>query len=166
MKTSLLQIGTFLLLSNVALAKDTYVLKGTGIDGKACSVKIVSERDELLSVELTGATEQFEILAETRDGYRPKTSITSNGASEIISFLQDSPSLYKEMEISRGIFRDSITYKLDTSDLPGTREETGGIKAKIQIKLDFKYNKLSKAYVNFKGKAMFVTLASSTFECK
>lgn len=165
MKTLLLQVGSFLLLSNMAFAAETYTLKGTGVDGKACSVKIVTDKHELKSVDLSGATEQYEILAETENGYRPKRSISERGASEIISFIQKNPSLYKELEMSSGVFTDSISYKLDTSNLP-RNEELGGIKAKVLIKLNFKNNKLSKVHVNFKGKALFVTLASSTFECE
>jgi hypothetical protein len=165
MKTLLLQASAFLLLSNMAFAAETQVLKGTGVDGKACSVKIVSDKHEIKSVELTGATEQYEILAETSSGYGPKREISPRGASEIISFLQQSPSLYKELQMSSGVFSDSVSYKLDTSDLPGS-EDLGAIKGKVLIKLNYKYNKLSKVHVNFKGKALFVTLASSTFECQ
>lgn len=164
MKTLLL--GSFLLLSNVALANETYVLKGKGVDGKACSVRIVSDKHEIKSIDLNGATEQYEILAETESGYKPKRSISERGGSEIISFLQKNPSLYKELQTSSGVFTDSMSYKLDTSDLPRTSEDLGGIKAKVLIKLNFQNKKLSKVHVNFKGKALFITLASSTFECQ
>lgn len=146
-------------------AEEVLLLKGKGLDGKACEVKIIRDGDSLKSVELTGASKIFEILSENEDGYGPETRISPNGGEEVLQLLQDNPALYDEMKITSGIFTNSKTYTLDTSDLPRTDEDLKGIKAKIGLNLKFKGRELSKVSANFKGKVLLVTIASSTFEC-
>jgi len=147
-----------------ASASEIYQLKGKGINGKDCMVEVIKDAQTLHSVKLTGASKIFEILADTPDGYRPRTYISENGAPEVISLLTDNPELFQRMSVSYATFGNSITYKLDSSDI--SSEDTGGIKGIIKIKLSFKGNQLSKVDASFKGRAFVFTLASSEFECR
>ncbi|HLW57454.1 MAG TPA: hypothetical protein VKY27_08720 [Bacteriovoracaceae bacterium] len=81
----------------------------------------------------------------------------------MLSFLNNRPELFQLMDVSYGTFTNSITYKLNTAD--HSTEDTGGIRGLVKIKLNFKGDRLSKVEASFKGKAYFVTLASSEFEC-
>ncbi|MCM2350942.1 MAG: hypothetical protein NDI69_13050 [Bacteriovoracaceae bacterium] len=157
----------FLAFSGSSFAKDeASVLQGRGLDGKACQVRIVEDGEILKSVELKGASKVFEILSENEDGYGPETRVNANGGAEVLSLLQENPVLYREMDLSRSMFSDAVTYSLDSSDLPPTDEAAiKGIKFKVKIKLDYKNGKLSKVNAEFKAKALLVTLASSAFEC-
>lgn len=78
--------------------------------------------------------------------------------------FKENPDLFELMDVSYGIFSDSITYKFDSSE--HSTEGTGGIKGVVKIKLNFDGNQLSKVEASFKGKALIFTLASSEFECK
>lgn len=171
MKSSKMFLATcslvLLAISGSSFAKDEVsVLQGRGLDGKACQVRIVKEGEILKSVELKGASKIFEILSENEDGYGPETRISANGGEEVLSLFQTNPDLYREMDLSRSMFSDAVTYSLDSSDLPPADEETiKGIKFKVKLKLDYKNGKLSKVNAEFKAKALLVTLASSAFEC-
>lgn len=164
-----LTISSLLMLaaSGSSFAKEEiFSMQGRGIDGKACHVRVVSDQEILKSIELKGASKIFEILSENEDGYGPETRISANGGEEVLSLFQKKPDLYREMELSRSMFSDAVTYSLDSSDLPPTDEETiKGLKFKVKVKLDYKNGKLSKVKVEFKAKALLVTLASSVFEC-
>lgn len=151
--------------SQISFAEEILTLNGKGLGDHPCSVQITRDGNILKSVELKGSSEVFEILSETSNGYRPTRSIHPQGAYEVLSLLQDNPALYQEMQSSNGIFTDSVTYTLDTSDLPSRGEDLGPIKAKVKIQLTFKGRELDKVKAEFKAKALLVTLASSKFEC-
>lgn len=163
----LIAFSVLVLSTSFAFAKDGVSdLQGKGLDNKACSVKVSQDRGVLKSVELKGASKVFEILSETNDGYRPTTRIDPRGGEEVLSLFQDNPDLLNELKVSRGTFSDSITYSLDSSDLPVQAEdEIKGIKFKMNLKLNYKNGVLTKVKAEFKAKALLVTLASSEFEC-
>lgn len=166
-KSYLTAFSVLLLISSLSFAKDEVsFLQGRGIDNQACSVKIIQDRDLLKGVELTGASKIFEMLSDTDDGYRPTSRIDPRGGEDVLSILNENPALLKELSVSRGTFTDSITYSLDSSDLPTNGEdELKGIKFKMNLKLIFKNGALTKVKAEFKAKALLVTLASSEFEC-
>lgn len=169
MKRSFLTAFSVLILgSSLSFAKDEVSsLQGLGLDGKGCSVKVLQgERDILKDVELKGASKVFEILSDTPDGYRPTTRIEPRGGEEVLSLFRENPDLLKEMKVSRGTFTDSITYSLDSSDLPvASEDELKWIQFKINLKLNFKNGILTKVKGEFKAKALLITIASSEFEC-
>lgn len=160
---SVLVLGTSMAYSQDEVSE----LQGRGLDDEACSVRVIQgDRDILKNVELQGASKVFEILSDTPDGYRPTTRIEPRGGEEVLSLFSENPDLLKEMKVSRGTFTDSITYSLDSSDLPAsTDDEIKGIKFKMNLKLTFKNGTLRKVKAEFKAKALLVTLASSEFEC-
>ena len=167
-KSFLAAVSVLVLGTSLAYGKDKVSeLKGKGLDGKDCSVRILQgDRDFLKNVDLQGASKVFEILSDTPDGYRPTSRIDPRGGEEVLSVLNDNPRVIDAVRVSRGTFSDSITYTLDSSDLPPSSEdELKGIKFKLSLKLNYKNNVLTKVKAEFKAKALLVTLASSEFEC-
>ncbi|WP_413613264.1 hypothetical protein [Bdellovibrio sp. HCB-110] len=156
----------FVLSQNAQAKQEVLTLQGTGIDGKACEVRVIKDGDTLKSVELRGASKVFEILSENGSGYGPETRISDRGGEEVLQVLQENPDLYTKMQKSDALFSDSVTYTLDTSNLPKVEDELKGIKMVFKIKLSFDGNQLSEVKVGAKAKALWVaTLASSLFEC-
>ncbi|WP_295905000.1 hypothetical protein [uncultured Bdellovibrio sp.] len=159
-------LASLLFVSHNAKAQEVLTLNGTGLNGKACAVKVVKDGDTLKSVELQGASKIFEILSENGGSYGPDTRISDRGGDEILQVLQENPDLYAKMDKSEALFSDSVTYTFDTAKLPKASDELKGIKMVIKIKLSFDNGQLSEVKVGSKAKALWVaTLASSLFEC-
>lgn len=153
-----------LLLSFQAYAADMkQVLQGIGIDGKACSVEVTREGNKLKNVVLRGATKVFEIIAEKEDGVGPSTYINSYGGEELFPF-GDQKEVFGEFTYSQGLFSDSETFEIDTSDL--NMNDLKGLKMVGVVQLNYEDGQVTevKAGAKFKGLAI-VTLASSQFIC-
>ncbi|MDG0814758.1 hypothetical protein [Bdellovibrio svalbardensis] len=165
-KLVLMCAGILFSLKGVA-AEQTQVMKGIGIDGKACAVKIVREGDLLKSVILEGASQVFEIIAEKSDGYGPRTEIREKGGGEVLGIAEESKGMYSYFTHSENIFSNGETFKLDTNDLPQTGESLKGLKMIIQIGLRYDGNELVSVKAQNKAKALLVaTLASAQFTCQ
>lgn len=161
MKKSVFAAALFLSLGASAA---TQTLQGTGIDGKPCSVQIERQETVLQSVKLDGASKVFEILSETGTGYGPQTRIAPRGASEIISPVDSILGKFKHAE---NFFSNGETFSLDTSDLPRSEEELGGIKMTIELELSYSGDELVRVSATSRAKALLVaTLASSKFICE
>lgn len=72
-----------LLLSSNAFADTVQTLNGKGIDGEACSVRIVRDGNTLKSVTLSGASKVFEILSDSGGSTGPRTHISPRGGQDI-----------------------------------------------------------------------------------
>lgn len=163
MKLVLFFSTVFLAVSAFA-ANEVQTLKGTGIDGQACEVKITRDGNKLKNIEMTGASEVFEIIAENGSSYGPKTSIRPRGGSETI-MAKDS--LLPYFQHSENFFSEGETFTVDTSDLPkNDDEESFPFKVTVKIALSYENNALVSVNVVNKAKAaVIIPMASSKFTC-
>lgn len=161
-----LAILTLSLSANAFAQQEVLTMQGTGLDGNDCEVRIVRDGDTLQSVELSGASQVFEILTENRSGYGPSNYLSPRGGQDVLKVLQGAPKLYSQMTKSEGIFSDSITYSLDTTDIKA-EESLKGLKMLFGIKLSLTNDgRLYEVKAATKAKALWVVpLASSSFEC-
>lgn len=165
--TGILSLG--LLLSTTSNATEqVQILRGRGIDGQPCAVKIVRDGKFLKSVSLEGSAKIFEILSEKEGSVGPKTEIRPQGASEILSVIEDgNQDLYRYFTHSDNFFSNGEVFKLDTNDIPkNAEEEIKGLKMVIQLGLNYDGDELVSVKAQNKAKAFLIaTLASAQFTC-
>jgi hypothetical protein len=158
-----------LFFSSSLYASTIQSLEGFGLDDKPCSAVIVRDGNTLISVQLKGSAEIFQILSENGSSYGPKTYIDPRGAEEVFSITgHGNDHLYRYFRFSENLFSNGETFKLNTDDLQKTTgKELKGIKVLIQLSLDYDEDKVVRVTAQSKAKAlMFATLGSVEFICK
>lgn len=149
---------------NSLAAEKIQVLEGTGIDNNSCRVEITRDGNKLKNIQIQGAAEVWEIMAENNDGYGPRRHINPNGGEEVIL---KSPGIFKHFSHSENFFSDGEVFSLDTNDIVSTEDGTGGLKMLIKVALNYENGELVSVQVTNKAKALYVaTIASSKFSCE
>ncbi|MBS1972335.1 MAG: hypothetical protein JSU04_18660 [Bdellovibrionales bacterium] len=138
-------------------------IQGTGLDGKPCAVSITRDGDKLIDVQLTGASEVFQILADVGSSVRPKTEMRPDGGREI--FPANDPAAFGLFTHSNDLLGSGETFNLDSNDIPGDNPFKGvKILSAIQLKYDGRELVEVRAATKAKGLGL-VTLGSSKFSC-
>lgn len=171
MKKAILAVT--LLFTTTTFAK-VISINGNGVDGKPCSavVTINDETKQLTDVKLSGATKDFEIIAETSKGYGPQKSVSPRGADQILEMFQESPKLYEQFSYKWSWLRQAEVYTLTSKDMladvPESENELKFINGVFEVALQ--YNNEGDVYQvdaksNFKT-LKIVTLGSKKFSCQ
>lgn len=148
------------------------ITNGIGVDQKSCSVEIsYNEQNELTAVKLSGATKDFEIIAETSKGYGPQSSISPGGADEILSMFQESKELYKKFQYKWGFLKGAEIYTLTLADLKKDMKPSDDdlkfIGGKFELELHYSEDgSLSRVVAENSFKTLkFIKLGSKKFTC-
>lgn len=166
-------LAATLFLSTTTFAK-TITIDGIGVDAKPCSaiVTINDETKQLTDVKLSGATKDFEIIAETSKGYGPQKSIHPRGADQILNMFQETPKLYEQFSYKWSFLRQAEVYTLTSKDMladvPESENELKFINGVFEVALHYNdegdINQVT-AKSNFKT-LKIVTLGSKKFSCE
>lgn len=156
------------LLSQYAFANSLQAMDGIGLDNKPCTVRIIRDGKLLKSVQLKGAAEIFQILAERGSSYGPETVIDSWGAEEVFAITNHgNDHVYQYFTHSENMFSNGEVFKLNTDDIPKNSEKgLKGVKLLLELSLDYDGEELVNVTATSKAKALiFATLGSAKFKC-
>lgn len=162
------------LLFSFSLAASLYAqteiqeFKGQSISNNECSLKIERDGDVLKSVELKGATKDFEIMSES--GFFRK-SINEYGGSDLMNF--DSPDFYSLFKFEKSLFGHKEVFTFNSKDLKkkddsdNNEDELKYFSMKFKMEISYNsHHEISRVEVKSKAKAVGIPLASREFICE